>query len=295
MTAELTGRLGGACRAHDLVRPPSRKPGRAALLGDVISVLLSPYDDVGAFSGRIRAAVPRMGVGEAAATAVALAFHELATTSLKYGALSADSGTLDASGSTEENGEVTLSWIERGGPTVERAGSGTGYGTKPLSTGQQSARRKYRLRMGERRSDRDHENAGRQTGGARRSPAQHWHSQFGRVTPARRSASAGRHPCASLLAAPQRRLRSGKERIARSQHDRADIDAILVDKTELLHPAWLIRQSVRSTFRPCVSGDGHGPCHPGAMSQCGSGSIFLGPMLSGRRPTAPFSPLFTSV
>lgn len=132
MAAELTGRLGALGRAHDLVRPLPGSQGRAALLGDVISVLLSPYDDVGAFSGRIRVAVPRMGVGETAATAVALAFHELATNSLKYGALSADSGTLDVSGSTEENGEVTLSWIERGGPTVERAGSGTGYGTKLL-------------------------------------------------------------------------------------------------------------------------------------------------------------------
>ncbi len=130
MATELTGRLAALGRAHDMVRPLPGSQGRAALLGDVISVLLSPYDDMGAFTGRIRVAVPRMGVGETAATAVALAFHELATNSLKYGALSADTGTLDVSGSTEENGEIIISWIERGGPVVEHAGAEAGHGTK---------------------------------------------------------------------------------------------------------------------------------------------------------------------
>lgn len=130
MAAELTGRLAALGRAHDMVRPLPGNQGRAALLGDVISVLLSPYDDMGAFTGRIRVAVPRMGVGETAATAVALAFHELATNSLKYGALSLDTGTLDVSGSTEESGEITITWIERGGPAVERTGARSGYGTK---------------------------------------------------------------------------------------------------------------------------------------------------------------------
>jgi two-component sensor histidine kinase len=67
------------------------------LLGDLIAVLLAPYDDMGAFSGRVRVAVPRMGVGEATANTLALVLHELATNSLKYGALSAAAGTLDVS------------------------------------------------------------------------------------------------------------------------------------------------------------------------------------------------------
>ena len=132
MAQELTGRLAALGRAHDLVRPLPGHQGRAALLGDVISILLSPYDDMGAFSGRIRVAVPRMGVGETAATSIALAFHELATNSLKYGALSIETGTLDISGSTDEQGEITISWIERGGPTVAPVSRGSGYGTKLL-------------------------------------------------------------------------------------------------------------------------------------------------------------------
>ena len=49
--------------------------GKAALLGDLISVLLAPYDDLAAFSGRIRVSVPRMGVGESAATTLALVIN----------------------------------------------------------------------------------------------------------------------------------------------------------------------------------------------------------------------------
>src|SRR6185437_5274422 len=69
MAKELTERLTALGRAHDLVRPLPGHQGRAALLGDLIAVLLAPYDDSGAFSGRIRVSVPRMGVGEQAATA----------------------------------------------------------------------------------------------------------------------------------------------------------------------------------------------------------------------------------
>jgi two-component sensor histidine kinase len=129
MAKELTGRLGALGRAHDIVRPLPGDQGKAALLGDVISILLSPYDDMGAFAGRIRVAVPRMGVGETAATAIALVFHELATNSLKYGALSAETGTLDISGTTEDD-RVSVSWTERGGPPIAQGEHSSGYGSK---------------------------------------------------------------------------------------------------------------------------------------------------------------------
>jgi two-component sensor histidine kinase len=132
MAKELTNRLTALGRAHDLVRPLPGHQGTAALLGDLIPVLLAPYDDTGAFSGRIRVAVPRMGVGEQAATTLALVVHELATNSLKYGALSVDSGMLDISGTNSET-EVTMTWTERGGPTVQHPGADVGYGSKLLN------------------------------------------------------------------------------------------------------------------------------------------------------------------
>ena len=130
MASELIQRLTSLGRAHDMVRPLAKDQGRAALLGDLIAVLLAPYDDEGAFSGRIRVAVPRMGIGEQSATALALVIHELATNSLKYGALSVSSGTLDISGSTNGD-EITVVWTERGGPPVEVKGD-VGYGSRLL-------------------------------------------------------------------------------------------------------------------------------------------------------------------
>jgi len=128
MAKDLTQRLTSLGRAHDLVRPLPGNQGTAALLGDLLSILLSPYDDVAAFSGRIRVSVPRMGVGEGSATTLALVIHELATNSVKYGALSASTGTLDVSGILVDE-YIKLVWTERGGPPVT-PGETTGYGSK---------------------------------------------------------------------------------------------------------------------------------------------------------------------
>lgn len=130
MARELTLRLTALGRAHDLVRPiagQTEKP--SALLGDLLTVLLAPYDDLGAFSGRIRVSVPRMIVGEAATTIIALIMHELATNSLKYGALSVDTGILDVSCSAHDEA-VTVVWTERGGPKVIPPRTMGGYGSK---------------------------------------------------------------------------------------------------------------------------------------------------------------------
>lgn len=132
MARQLTNRLTALGRAHDLVRPLPGEGKKDALLGDLISVLLSPYDDLGAFSGRIRVSVPRMAVGEAAATTLALVIHELATNALKYGALSTDEGTLDVSSSSHED-EVVVVWTERGGPPVESPTGQGGFGSKLIN------------------------------------------------------------------------------------------------------------------------------------------------------------------
>jgi len=129
MARELTGRLTALGRAHDLVRPLPNGQGGAALLGDLLSVLLAPYDDLGAFKGRIRVAVERTGVGETAATSIALIIHEFATNSMKYGALSASTGTLDISSATDAD-QIVLTWLERGGPPVEMPDGAAGFGSQ---------------------------------------------------------------------------------------------------------------------------------------------------------------------
>lgn len=130
MARELTQRLTALGRAHDLVRPLPGGQGEAALLGDLLTVLLAPYDDLGAFSGRIRVAVERMGVGESAATSLALVIHELATNSLKYGALSAGAGTLDITTRAPTETTLDLIWMERGGPPVDAPPEPNGFGSK---------------------------------------------------------------------------------------------------------------------------------------------------------------------
>jgi two-component sensor histidine kinase len=129
MALELTGRLTALGRAHDLVRPLSNGQGMAALLGDLISILLAPYDDLGAFKDRIRVAVERTGVGETAATGIALVLHELATNSMKYGALSEQTGTLDVTSATEAD-QILLTWLERGGPSVGAPDGPAGFGSQ---------------------------------------------------------------------------------------------------------------------------------------------------------------------
>ena len=127
MSKQLTQRLMALGRAHDLVRPLPGTQGRAALIGDLLTVLLAPYDEQGAFAGRIRVAVPRIGIGERSATCLAMVVHELATNSLKYGALSVEAGLLDISGSVAGD-DIKIDWTEHGGPDMTRTERSESYG-----------------------------------------------------------------------------------------------------------------------------------------------------------------------
>ena len=69
-------------------------------------------------------------MGEKFGTTLALVVHELATNSLKYGALSVETGTLDASCNAPGD-EIVLLWTERGGPAYVEASEGAaGFGSK---------------------------------------------------------------------------------------------------------------------------------------------------------------------
>jgi two-component sensor histidine kinase len=133
MAQDLTQRLSALGRAHDLVRPlPGQTREAGALLGDLISVLLAPYDDLGAFSGRVRVSVPRMAISEAAATNLALVLHELATNSVKHGALSSKGGLLDVA-CLIDGADAVMVWTERGGPAVTPPADQTGFGSNLLT------------------------------------------------------------------------------------------------------------------------------------------------------------------
>jgi two-component sensor histidine kinase len=132
MCCDLTQRLTALSRAHDLIRPVLSEPQRAAPLGELLAVLLAPYDDKGTVGGRIRVSLPELLVGEASATALAFIIHELATNSIKYGALSTATGILDVSG-TAHDGEVVVVWTEMGGPPVASLKGPVGFGSQLIT------------------------------------------------------------------------------------------------------------------------------------------------------------------
>ena len=133
MARDLVQRLTALGRTHDLVRPvPSQAGSKATLLADLLGVLLDPYDTTGTVGDRIQIEAPEVQVGETAATTVALVVHELATNSLKYGALSAPGGSLGVR-CTAQPGEVALVWTERGGPSVAAPAAPPGFGTRLVS------------------------------------------------------------------------------------------------------------------------------------------------------------------
>jgi two-component sensor histidine kinase len=129
MYRDLTQRLAALSRAHDLVRPVLSQPKGAAVLGELLAVLLGPYDDEGAIGARVQVSVPDLLVGEASATTLALVVHELATNSIKYGSLSKESGTVAVSCTAQDN-EVVIVWTETGGPPIKASNKPSGFGSQ---------------------------------------------------------------------------------------------------------------------------------------------------------------------
>nr|WP_040573525.1 sensor histidine kinase [Methylocystis rosea] len=129
MSLDLTKRLTALSHAHDLIRPVLGEPKKAAPLGELLAALLAPYDEEGGIGVRVRVSVPELLVGEASANAFALVVHELATNSIKYGALSQATGTLDVAGIADDS-QLIITWTERGGPAVVAPKGRAGFGSQ---------------------------------------------------------------------------------------------------------------------------------------------------------------------
>ena len=121
-------RIVALSKAHDMVRPDHSQQHKAAALGDLLATLLQPYSNTQPSSERVHISTPRVLVGEKSATTLALVVHELATNSMKYGALSSEKGTIEID-CRAVNGEVEIVWTENGGPPTSKP-SRAGFGTK---------------------------------------------------------------------------------------------------------------------------------------------------------------------
>ena len=95
-------------------------------LKELLSVLMAPYGISGESAVSITS--DHIQTGARSATPLALVFHELATNSAKYGALSAASGTV-AIKASHSGDDVRITWIENGGPVAKEPTS-AGFGSR---------------------------------------------------------------------------------------------------------------------------------------------------------------------
>lgn len=126
---QLQARIAALGRAHDYVRPhsegsaPHEGPRKLSIL---LRQLMQPYPALD--EGRIVIVGDDFEVDDQGATPVGLAFHELATNSVKYGALAVADGHVSIKISTR-GGAVDIVWEESGGPPVVPPKQ-TGFGTE---------------------------------------------------------------------------------------------------------------------------------------------------------------------
>ena len=110
-------RLQGIAASHDVLVSQN---WAGAPLADLIRQHLDPFMEAGA--SRLRLEGPAVSLKPEAAQALGLAIHELATNSVKYGALSRPDGKVTVAWTFEEKGaegrRLRLDWQERGGPRV---------------------------------------------------------------------------------------------------------------------------------------------------------------------------------
>ncbi|MFC4175016.1 PAS domain S-box protein [Microvirga sp. GCM10011540] len=109
-------RLIALSRAHDVL---TKENWEGASLREIIAQALEPYRSYG--EGRIRLDGSDIRLSPRMALALSMAFHELATNAVKYGALSNDTGRILIEWSIRDDrtpSRLLLRWEERGGPPV---------------------------------------------------------------------------------------------------------------------------------------------------------------------------------
>ncbi|MFH5925844.1 sensor histidine kinase [Roseomonas xinghualingensis] len=129
---ELRGRINALARAHDFASPHAANshlpPGRTTLF-HFLRDLLSAYAPASGQEERIVIEGEDQTFDDAAATPLALLFHELGTNAAKYGALSVPGGRVVISVVQMEDA-LMLRWRERGGPSLPGPPEREGFGTR---------------------------------------------------------------------------------------------------------------------------------------------------------------------
>lgn len=123
----LSSRLVSLAKAHDIL---TQENWVGADLEELADAALSPHASL----GRFELSGPPVRLPPSQALSLAMAFHELATNAIKYGALSMEKGTVAIRWSVEESvagKRLRIEWRERDGPAVS-APTRKGFGTRML-------------------------------------------------------------------------------------------------------------------------------------------------------------------
>ncbi|MFL6733621.1 MAG: sensor histidine kinase [Sphingomicrobium sp.] len=127
---DLRDRIAALGRAHESARPhseASRKLVGESSLNGLLNEILKPYR--GLTDRAIKISGDDIPIDDRGATPIALIFHELATNSAKYGALSVAEGAIELN-SRLDNEDLHIGWRERGGPRLVGEPASTGFGTR---------------------------------------------------------------------------------------------------------------------------------------------------------------------
>jgi PAS domain S-box-containing protein len=121
-------RLLALSRTHNLL---NETHWEGAFLGTILETELGPYMTA---PSRVRIGGPAVHLAPKSAVVLGMAFHELATNAVKYGALSGASGRVQVDWKVDGWGEgaiLTIEWCELDGPALEAQPS-PGFGSRLL-------------------------------------------------------------------------------------------------------------------------------------------------------------------
>ena len=127
ITEAFEGRLAALSAVHNLL---TTGLWQAISLTELIAASLKPL----AREAQIYPQGPEVMLGTKTAVTMALALHELATNALKYGALSVASGAIWLNWTVSSSRELTLEWVEQGGPAVSPPNK-RGFGIRMIEKG----------------------------------------------------------------------------------------------------------------------------------------------------------------
>ncbi len=127
-------RIGALSRSHDLL---GREKWDGAGLRDLVNEALAPFTAIEGHAERFIVEGEDIRLSPKAALALGVAFNELATNAVKYGALSNDAGTVSIRWTIEDGtgGQwLCLHWREVGGPPVVPP-TRKGFGSRVIEQG----------------------------------------------------------------------------------------------------------------------------------------------------------------